>query len=209
MARPSGVRNQDFEAKKKKLLSKLASYLLRDGVDGPSFRQLAIAAETSEPTLRHYFTNRSGLIVEVLEFIISYSEPFRDAVRQPQDSCEEAVMGYLDMTRGLSRNEQYSRAHALGIRESMADEAVQKVYLKQYVGEGIDAVAERLIRSKGGPDTFATARHAAMMLVSSALTIVIHQEVLNGKDHAPIDEDDYREKIGRWMVEGLRIMGDC
>ena len=90
MPRPPGTRNQDFAEKKLALVQKLADFLLSDDVELPSFRQMAIAADTSEPTLRHYFGDRSGVIIAVMAHIGKLAEPFREHTRKPSDSIEEA-----------------------------------------------------------------------------------------------------------------------
>lgn len=204
MARPAGVRNQDFEQKKQALTDKLLSYVLSDGVDRPSFRQLAIAAETSEPTLRHYFTDRTGLIIHLLEQITERSVPLREALGQPQDSLDDAVLGYFKQMAVLTRTEAYVRVHAFGIREAIGDETIQTFYLKKFLSPGIDSVAERLVRSKGGLRTFDEARHAAILIVSTSLLRVVHQEILKGKVHQPLDEEAYFERVGKWLLDGMR-----
>ena len=204
MARPAGVRNQDFEQKKQALTDKLLNYVLSDGVDRPSFRQLAIAAETSEPTLRHYFKDRTGLIVHLLNYINKRSEPMREALRQPQDNLDDAVKGYFAQMKALTKSDAYVRVHAFGIREAMADEEIQKFYLQKFLSSGIDSVAERLVRSKGGPSSYDEARHAAILIVSASLLRVVHQEVLRGKVHKPLDSDAYFERVSGWLLDGLR-----
>lgn len=204
MARPAGVRNQDFEQKKQALTDKLLTFVLSDGVDRPSFRQLAIAAETSEPTLRHYFTDRTGLIIHLLEQITERSVPLREALSQPQDSLDDAVTGYFRQMTVLTKTDGYVRVHAFGIREAMGDEGIQKFYLKKFLSAGIDSVAERLVRSKDGLTTFDEARHAAILIVSASLLRVVHQEVLKGKVHQPLDEEAYFDRVGKWLLDGLR-----
>lgn len=203
MPRPAGVRNQDFAEKKQTLTDKLLNFVLQEGTDRPSFRQLAIASGVSEPTLRHYFTDRTGLIVHLLKFINHRSEPMREALKQPQDGLANAIKGYFRYMDALTHSDAYVRVHAFGIRESMSDEEVQKVYVQEFLASGIDAVAERLVRSKGGPKTFDEARHAATLIVSASLLRVLHQEVLKGKVHKPLDQDKYFERVGDWLLNGM------
>ena len=70
MPRPAGVRNHDFESKRTALLDTLTQFALEDNMQRPSLRQFAIAARASEPTLRHYFRDRQGLIIAILQYII-------------------------------------------------------------------------------------------------------------------------------------------
>lgn len=203
MPRPAGVRNQDFDEKRLALIKKLTAFLLQEDVDRPSFRQLAIAAKVSEPTLRHYFNDRSGLLVSVLNHLYKQSEQYREWLRHPQDSSEDAIKGYLSFTRQLAKSDRYLRVHALGIREGMSDPAVQKIYVEKFVSSGVEAIAERLLRSKGGPETYPEAYDAAFMLFSSSFALILHQELLNGRTFRPIDSEAYLAKVGNWMLNGL------
>lgn len=203
MARPAGVRNSDFNQKKLSLLEKLTEYLLRDGVYVPSLRQLAIAAETSEPTLRHYFGDRSGLIVAVLEHIGKTDEPILTSLREPQESCEGALNGFMQYLQRFRAHRNYSKIQALGIRESLADEDVQSAYLQKLVRPGVEVLTERFLRSRGGPATFTEARSAATMTISASIFMVLHQDVLNGKEHMPIDHETYLEHVGQMFLKGI------
>ncbi|MEO0786583.1 MAG: hypothetical protein AAFY10_12875, partial [Pseudomonadota bacterium] len=69
MPRPAGVRNRDFADKRASLLATLTDFALNSDLRRPSLRQFAIAAEASEPTLRHYFQDRQGVVVAILECI--------------------------------------------------------------------------------------------------------------------------------------------
>lgn len=203
MARPVGTRNQDFEEKRSALLRKLTGYLLRSDVIRPSFRQLAIAAETSEPTLRHYFQNRSGVIVDAFGLIQSESEHFRDTLRQPTSGSVDAVRGYFSYIEMLVKSERYTQAHVLGIRESLEDDDVKAAYLNKFVGPGVEALAERLSLTPGPPNTEEDARSAAMMIVASSVAFILHQEVLNGGKHMPFDREAYFSRFSDWFLNGL------
>lgn len=203
MARPAGVRNQDFEEKRGALLRKVTGYLLQDDVVRPSFRQLAIAADSSEPTLRHYFGNRAGVIVEAFKLIRRESEHLRDILRQPQKDCTTAVMSYVDYVLELAKSERYVQAHVLGIRESLDDDGVKEAYLTEFVGPGIEALTERLLGTPGPPHTPEEAQAAAMMIVSSSVTMILHQDVLNGRKYMPVDRKLYLEQFGNWFLRGL------
>ena len=66
MPRPAGVRNHNFEAKRTALLETLTEFALQDDLRRPSLRQFALAAGASEPTLRHYFRDRQGVVIAIL-----------------------------------------------------------------------------------------------------------------------------------------------
>ena len=65
MARPRGTRSEDYEAKRAALIAKLRDRLRAPG-PRPSLRELSVAAEVSQPTLRHYFGDREGLVRAVM-----------------------------------------------------------------------------------------------------------------------------------------------
>ena len=204
MARPAGVRNQDFEEKRLALIGKMTSYVLKPDIENPSFRQLAIAAEVSEPTLRHYFTDRSGVIVAIIEHLHTLSESMRESTREAAADIPEALERYHEVVGGFRRNTLFIRAQAFMIRESMSDPQARKAYIDQIIGPSIDAVAERLVKTPGGPSSYETGCSAGMMLMSASIFMILHQELLDGKTHMPIDEQAYFRQIRFWMQNGLK-----
>jgi len=203
MPRPPGTRNQDFAEKRRALIDKLTWFVLREDAERPSLRQLAIAAETSEPTLRHYFTDRSGAIVAILAHVHEISEFMRDRARQPAGSVADSLKDYQAMIAEYREDTPYLQAHAFGIRESMSDPQARKAYLEYIVEPSVDALAERLIKTQGGPGDFQTARAAAFMLMSSTVFMLMHQRLLDGEIHKPVDMDAYFTLVRNWMLQGL------
>ncbi|WP_084399179.1 TetR/AcrR family transcriptional regulator [Henriciella aquimarina] len=204
MPRPSGVRNQDFAEKRQALLDKVEAYVLEKSNELPSFRQLAIAAAVSEPTLRHYFKDRSGLIIALIGHFHKKSEFMREATRQSGDGINASLEDYHRLLHSFRNETIFIEAQAFMIRESMVDPAVRKAYLEQIVEPSLDALAQRLLKTEGGPATEQTARTAAMMLLSSSMFMIVHQELLDGKEHTPIDETQYFQLIRNWMRNGLK-----
>lgn len=203
MPRPAGTRNQDFEEKKRALVEKLTRFVLQEDAERPSLRQLAIAAETSEPTLRHYFTDRSGVIVAIMAHIYEIAEFMREGARQPSDSIAASLEGYQALVAEFRENTRYLQAHSFGIRESMSDADARKAYLDYIVEPSVDSLAERLVKTKGGPTNYQTARAAAFMLMSSTVFMLMHQKLLDGDKHKPIDMDWYYTLVRNWMLNGL------
>lgn len=167
MARPVGVRNADFEQKRERLLDGLTAYALADGVHLPSMRQLSIAANSSQPTLCHYFDDRAGLVCAIIERLRETTRPVRKQMRIPGKSLEASVNSLLSLAADASQNRTYLRSHAFAIREGMVDPDVYTAYSRQLVDTAIDAIAERFVKSPGGPRNFANARSAAQILYFS------------------------------------------
>lgn len=203
MARPAGVRNQDFEVKRQVLLERLTNFVLSDDAELPSFRQLSIAAEVSEPTLRHYFKDRSGVISAILEHMYEISGFMREAISAPGKSIGDGLAGYHELLQEFRNNTRFIAGHAFAIRESMSDATAREAYLRYILIPSLDAVAERLVRTKGGPTNYQTARAAGVMLMSSSLMMILHQELLDGRRHMPLDVEQYFGLVRNWIRDGL------
>ncbi len=204
MSRPAGVRNQDFDEKRQALVEAIANFALFEGVERPSFRQMAIAAETSEPTLRHYFKDRRGVIVAIFKHLNEITEPMRAITAIPEASLGEAISSHLSRIMEFRKSTRYIRGQEFGIRESMSSEAAREAYLKYLVEPGVDAIAEKLVKTPGGPKNYQTARSAGMMLMSASIMMVLHQELLNGKTYAPVDVDGYFDQLKAWLENGMK-----
>ena len=118
MPRPSGARNHDFEKKRAALLDTLTEFALNSGVQRPSLRQFAMAAKQSEPTLRHYFVDRQGLVIEIIRSIAARSEQIWALVRAPSKDLATAVSEYIKMTEISFREGMFARSHAFGLVEA-------------------------------------------------------------------------------------------
>lgn len=203
MARPTGVRNQDYEDKRAALLTSLADYVLTENVFVPSFRQMAIAAETSEPTLKHYFDNRTGLVLALLKHFHDSIAPLRDVLGRAFPTIGEAVRDYTEIAKQMSKDSRYINAHVFAIRESLIDVDIFGAYVRYLVEPGTAALAERLVKSKGGPVNYSTARIAASMIITNASTMAFRKIILGDKDPVPIDYDHQFSLMANWMLNGL------
>lgn len=200
MARPIGVRNTNYEEKRTALLEAMLDYVLQDDVQLPSFRQLAIAAETSQPTLNHYFGDRTGLIVAIIEQLHERSAPVRERLRLPAQTISEAVDIYTTISIRLSQDNAYLNSHVFAIREGMADQRVFEAYNRLLVEPGVAAIAERLVKSKGGPMNYASAVTAAHMLMSSAMFMALRKKLLGAET---VDIEREFSLISTWLKNGM------
>src|SRR4051794_11868228 len=65
--RAKGVKNADYEAKRRELLDRMLPRFARLDLERPSLRQLAAAADVTAPTLQHYFGDRTGVVAALLQ----------------------------------------------------------------------------------------------------------------------------------------------
>lgn len=203
MPRPAGVRNHDFEAKKTALLDTLSEFALNDDLRRPSLRQFAIAAKASEPTLRHYFKDRQGLVIAILRHIHVRAIPLWEIIATGSPDTATAVKEYFRVTEAGLTHGGFARAHGFGLIEGMADEKVGQAYLEYLLDPALQAVANKLEATPGKPETAAERRAAAFMALSPILVMTLHQQLLGGKNASPLDMPDFLKLMQTWLASGL------
>lgn len=203
MPRPAGVRNHDFEEKRTALLETLTEFALTDDLRRPSLRQFAIAAGASEPTLRHYFGDRRGLVIAILQHINQRAQPLWTIVATGATDPEAAVEEYFRVTKAGMEHGGFARAHAFGIIEGLADTEVGDAYLKFVLDPALGTVSDKLEATPGGPKDAQDGRVAAFMILAPLLVMTLHQELLGGSKDTPIDQDDFLDRVKSWMASAL------
>jgi len=203
MPRPAGVRNHDFEKKRADLVRRLTDYALSSDLRRPALRQFAQALDTSEPTLRHYFGDRSGVILAVLEEIGQRGQVTWNAVATPAKDLKTAIEEYFRLSGAGIQHGGYVRAHAFGIIEGLADEELGQAYLRLVLGPALKAIAVKLARTEGGVDTVEQQAAAAMALFAPLLGLSIHQNLLGGETSEPLNVPRMLELTERILTHGL------
>lgn len=203
MPRPAGVRNHDFEAKKTALLDTLSEFALNDDLRRPSLRQFAIAAQASEPTLRHYFKDRQGLVIAILKHIHGRAIPLWEVIATGAPDTATAVAEYFRVTEAGLTHGGFARAHAFGIIEGMADETVGQAYLEFLLDPALSAVSEKMDATPGKPETLDERRASAFMMLSPILVMTLHQQLLGGKEASPVDTAGFLKLMQNWLASGL------
>ncbi len=203
MPRPAGVRNHDFEEKRSALLDALTAFALSADLRRPSLRQFALSVHQSEPTLRHYFTDRQGLVVDILENIGRQATPLWAMVATPSSSPATAFEEYFRISEAGMKLGGFVRAHAFGLIEGLADEVAGKAYLEKVLEPALKAVSEKLRNTPGGPQDESALRAAALAALSPLLVMSLHQELLGGAASAPIDSGAVMNQLQTWLGRAL------
>ena len=203
MPRPAGVRNHNFEAKRTALLDTLTEFALQDDLRRPSLRQFALAAGASEPTLRHYFRDRQGVVIAILGHIHTRALPLWDIIKTGADDTATAVAEYFRVTEAGLTHGGFARAHAFGLIEGMADEAVGQAYLEFLLDPALEAVSAKMDATPGRPETETERKAAAFMMLAPILVMTLHQQLLGGKDASPIDTNGFMTLMQTWLASGL------
>ena len=169
----------------------------------PSLRQFAIAAKASEPTLRHYFKDRQGLVIAILLHIHDRAIPLWEVIATGSPDTATAVEEYFRVTQAGLTHGGFARAHAFGIIEGMADEKVGQAYLEFLLDPALQAVSEKMQATPGKPETATERRAAAFMMLSPILVMTLHQQLLGGSDVSPVDGDAFLGLMQGWLASGL------
>ncbi|MEL6258631.1 MAG: TetR/AcrR family transcriptional regulator [Pseudomonadota bacterium] len=202
MARPAGARNHDFEEKRAALLDALTEYALSSDLRRPSLRQFAIAAGASEPTLRHYFTDRQGLVGAILENINLRGQALWSAISTPAADPAKAVEEYLRVSEAGMRHGGFSRAHAFGLIEGLADPVAAEAYREMLLEPALRAVMDKIANTPGAPKGEPAQRALALAMFSPLLVISLHQDLLGGAEASPFDTSELIDHLRTWLSAG-------
>lgn len=204
MGRTPGARNEGYFERRKELLESLVPPLLEHGPAALSLRRMAEEVHASVTTLRHYFGDRTGVLVAIYEHLHESARPYLDAsVRRDSDDPVAELLRFL---RGLTmawRAYQVGRMHVLGLGEGFTDARLGMAYVNDLLEPTVQT-AERLLADLDDhglleiPDT----RAAALGLVSPAVVALLHQDPLNGSQCRPLDVDAFLERLVEGFVHG-------
>ncbi|MEM6534807.1 MAG: hypothetical protein AAGA24_06975 [Pseudomonadota bacterium] len=203
MPRPVGVRNRDFEEKRAALVDTLTDFALTMERRNPSLRQFAIAASASEPTLRHYFGDRRGVILAILENLNKRAQPIWNAVRTPAKDPETAIEEYFRITRVGMMHGGFAEGHAFGIVEGIADEVIGEAYLEYILNPALEVVSQKLGDTPGADMSGKDGMAAAFLVLAPMLVMTLHQHLLGGDDKYPIDAERFLSTVNHLIVTGM------
>lgn len=203
MARPAGVRNHDFEQKRAALIDGLTHFAATAELRRPSLRQFAKAVDASEPTLRHYFKDRRGVVGAILENMGKISRTFRGDLATPSDSVVNAVKNYYLVAAPGTQFDLFTRAHAFGLIEGVADATAGKAYLKYMLEPALTVITEKLSDTPGAPKSAPELRAAPFAILSPLILMGIHQMLLGGAEEAPIDSQATIGLLQAWLGEAI------
>src|SRR3990167_3584025 len=199
MPRPPGARNHDFDTKRAALLDALTEFGINAALSRPSLRQFALAVGQSEPTIRHYFGDRQGLVIEIIINLGQRAQAIWDIVAEPSVDAATAVKEYLDLTLNGMTEGRFTRVHAFGLIEGFADDVVGKVYLEAMLEPSLKAFSDKLRNTPGAPRDEAELRAATLAATAPLFVVGVHQELLGGKTSMPIDMARPFAFLQRWL----------
>ena len=197
MARRAGTRNHDYDEKRRQLAGKVLAAVVRHGAT-VSLHDLARETDTSIPTLKHYFGDRSGAIAEGLRAVLGDAQRYLDELAKP------GRLGLASSLRKVARDLAgawsafgVGRLFTTGLIAGVGDETIGPGYLDGVLEPTIRALETRLREhAKRGDTSFEedddfAIRSAALAFLSPVLLALIHQEGLSGKRCRPLEMDEF------------------
>ena len=189
MARTRGSRNVDYEEQRTALARKVRLALMEDEGIHASLRELAASAHTSVATLKHYFTDREGLMNAVMESQRADGAPFLAMAAQAKHgdvrgSLLHFLTGFSVAWFKFNVGKMFSSTLALGL----GTKTIGPSYVT-HVLEPTLQTGETLLRQhqERGELVIDDVRHASLMLLSPAVFALLHQDSLSGAKCRPLD----------------------
>ena len=191
--------------RKSELLAILARTAIAERSAPVSLRQFAIRAGVSEPTLRHYFNDRQGVVIAIIGYFADGARDWLARSAEPSKTVAEAVAGYAELAMEGSDTDIFAQAHAFALVESIHDPVVARAYLDTIIEPSLQAIEARLAPALD-PDGAAPerVRHAALNLYASVLIAVVHQRLLRGAEARPLDMGRFFSDLTSLFTQGLR-----
>lgn len=195
MGRPEGTRNPDYSAKRAALLRRLLARLLEHDGARCSLNELAIAAEASVPTLKHYFGDRDGIVAAALRSAEALGAEHVEVLAIPTSSdltasMRDAVFHLLLGWRSFGVDRVFAGSLGLGLSDASAGPA----FLAGVLEPTQQALERRLrihaLRGEALIDDGAE-RAAALGFVAPLLLALLHQGPLGGDRCRPLDVNDF------------------
>lgn len=213
VGRRPGTPNPGHDAKKRDLARKLLAAVVACG-GKPSLHDLARAADTSIPTIKHYFGDRSVAIAEALRTVEPDAAEHLTGLASPGDKALEASL--LAVARNLAHAWTKFGVGAVftaGLTAGLADPVVGPGYLDGVLDPTLQAMEKRLrIHAERGEMAIApcdelTIRIAALAFISPVILALMHQYDLSGGKCRPLNLDVFITRHIEGFVRAYRNDG--
>lgn len=195
MARTRGSRNADYEQQRAAIVRSVSRAL--ESADPPtSLRALAEAAGVSVATMRHYFTDRTGVLSAVLEGTRAEAAPYLAMASRPVlGDVRASLLHFLgSVHRAWFRygvGARYASTLAIGLSSPSLGPG-----FVNHVLEPLLQTQESLLRQhvERGELRLDDVRHAALLLLGPVVLALLHQDSLGGAGCRPLELPGFLEQ---------------
>jgi AcrR family transcriptional regulator len=213
LSRPLGAKNTTHQKRRRALAAAVFPRLLADG-GRTSLNELAVAADASVPTIKHYFKDRSGLVAaslrEQLEsgkiHLARTSDPGPEPIAQSLEAfATELINAWINFGVG--------KIFVVGIGLGVYDPQAGPGYLDGILEPTIQALEQRM-RVYASRKELAfideeDVRIASLAYLSPLIVALIHQNALSGTTCRPLDLHSFAKRhteqfLRAWKPESSR-----
>jgi AcrR family transcriptional regulator len=208
MARNIGNKNNDYAQKRERLLDLLFVQMMKHNFRSfPSFREVSDLLGVTPPTLRHYFTDREGLIKAFLEFIELRGKPFLDKAAVASGAVDYSVRELLHFIASGFEFGPVAAIHQFGLSNGLGDEDIGPAYLIHIFEPLLQSVEKRIITHQQQNELVeAEPRLLALSLLSPLFMVLIHQNKLGGKCVRPIDINSFIHQQADAFLKSYKVV---
>lgn len=170
-----------------------------------TLKELAAAVEVDPGTLRHYFTDRRGVVRAAFESLLPMGEVQKArAVRYAAMPSRQGLHTLLAEI-AAAWPAMLGGMHSAGFTEGMADGELGQTYVATILEPTLDVVEKLLVGyAARGELTVPDARVAALALVSPLLLGLFHQFQLQGRKCRPLDVPTFLDSHLDGFLRGYR-----
>lgn len=172
------------------ILDAAAMTFSRNGIDGASMNQIALAAEVSKATLYHYFQNKEALVEALVRRLFEQDQPEIERLRQRQQPATERLRAYAEALVALLTQHQhlypiFAESYAAAARRASL-QAILRGYFETYTAAFTDIIQQGINQGELRSSVDAAAAAVTLVAVIEGSILIAHnlgqslEEVLLG-----------------------------
>lgn len=193
MSRTRGAKNADYEDRRLSLARKVRTALMQEAGVRTSLRQLASSADTSVATLKHYFGDRDGVLVAVMESLRIDGAPHIARASTPVSAnLRVSLRHFLRSLTTAWRRHQVGRMQGAMLAEGLSVKRLGPAYVTLLLEPLLQAGEQHLQRHlDAGQLAPCDVRQAALTLQGPLVLGLLHQDNLSGDGCRPLNLDAF------------------
>jgi len=191
MARTTGARNSDYEDKRNTMAATVAFVVIKHGADRLSLREIARETGFSVNNLRHYFTNRDGLIEAALAAIERNGTPYTRRIaaladKPPAEALPALLRDIAGGWEGFLGN-----MHLAGLAEGLGSESRGPSYVNHILEPTLQTIEQLMAAYVEQGKLSGAPRALALTFAAPVLLAMLHQSSLFGARCRHLDVEGY------------------